>query len=69
MLQFSPTQAGSFCIIKNGWKTHLHLTITGNARLSIDGDVGTRWDTAGSQTPGQWYMVDFGHSRILIQSL
>lgn len=31
-----------------------------NAKNALDGNASTRWDTNGSQTPGQWFMVDFG---------
>ncbi|WP_347995382.1 discoidin domain-containing protein [uncultured Eubacterium sp.] len=31
-----------------------------NAKNALDGNAATRWDTSGSQTPGQWFMVDFG---------
>lgn len=34
----------------------------GNAGNALDGNINTRWDTAGSQTSGQWFAVDFGSS-------
>ncbi len=30
------------------------------ARLAHDGDIGSRWDTAAKQQPGQWYQLDMG---------
>lgn len=33
---------------------------TGTPSQAIDGDVGTRWETAQVQTPGQRFQIDFG---------
>ncbi len=46
-------------INRSGW-TASSSNNNGNAWYSLDGDVGTRWDTAGAQVAGQWYAVDFG---------
>ncbi len=58
----SPTMAsGSVTsnINRSGW-TASSSNNNNSAWYSLDGDVGTRWDTAGAQVAGQWYAVDFG---------
>lgn len=60
----SPSMAGDSItsgINRSGWKASSSNN-NGNAWYSLDGDVGTRWDTAGSQVAGQWYAVDFGNT-------
>ncbi|MBQ9885851.1 MAG: discoidin domain-containing protein [Lachnospiraceae bacterium] len=44
---------------RSGWSATASNN-NNNARNALDGNVGTRWDTAGSQQPGQWFAVDFG---------
>jgi hypothetical protein len=43
---------------RNGWRASASDN-NRNAYLAIDGSAGTRWDTQGSQCPGQWFSVDF----------
>lgn len=35
----------------------------GSAKNAIDGNEGTRWDTAATQVPGMWFQVDLGAQR------
>lgn len=46
-------------INRSGW-TASASNNNGNANKALDGDIATRWDTAGSQVSGQWFAVDFG---------
>lgn len=48
-------------INRSGWKASASNN-NGNAGNAIDGNINTRWDTAGAQTAGQWFAVDFGSS-------
>lgn len=54
---------------RDGWKATAFNDVNGTNRPSgnegnaaasaIDGNDATRWDSRGSQTPGQWFQVDF----------
>jgi len=35
----------------------------GNVKNSLDGNIGTRWDTSRPMRPGDWFMLDFGIDR------
>ncbi len=35
----------------------------GNVKKSLDGNIGTRWDTTRPMRPGDWFMIDFGIDR------
>lgn len=48
-------------IDRSGWKASASNN-NGNAGNALDGNINTRWDTAGGQTPGQWFAVDFGNA-------
>jgi len=37
----------------------------GNAKNAIDGDPGTRWDTAETKRPGQWFTIDLGAEQVV----
>ena len=55
-------QKNSFRRIEpKGWKVSAPVN-TGAARLAIDGQKETRWDTAGPQQPGQFFEVDLGQT-------
>src|SRR4030095_15235297 len=42
---------------RKGWKvTASHKS--DSAKAAIDGDLGSRWDTSASQTPGMWFTVE-----------
>ena len=38
---------------------------SGNAKQAIDGKIDTRWDTAETQKPGQWFLIDLGSERTI----
>jgi fibronectin type 3 domain-containing protein len=44
---------------RSGWLASASVN-TGNASRAIDGSASTRWDTAGAQTPGQWFQINMG---------
>ncbi|WP_160164577.1 DUF5010 domain-containing protein [Pedosphaera parvula] len=44
---------------RTGWVASASVN-SGNAGRAIDGNISTRWDTSGAQTPGQWFQVDMG---------
>jgi fibronectin type 3 domain-containing protein len=44
---------------RSGWVASASVN-SGNAKNAIDGNASTRWDTAGSQTNGQWFQIDLG---------
>lgn len=48
-----------FLLSRNSWTASASVN-SGNASLAIDGNDTTRWDTAGSQTPGQWFQINMG---------
>jgi HEAT repeat protein len=35
----------------------------GNVKNSLDGNIGTRWDTSRPMRPGDWFMIDLGFER------
>ena len=37
----------------------------GNAKNAIDGNLDTRWDTAQTMRPGQWFVIDLGAERVV----
>jgi len=59
--QVSATPVG-ILLSRNGWTASASVN-SGNANNAIDGNAGTRWDTAGFQTPGQWFQVDMGSAQ------
>ncbi len=44
---------------RTGW-TATASNYSNNAGNALDGNLSSRWATIASQTPGQWFMVDFG---------
>jgi HEAT repeat protein/type 1 glutamine amidotransferase len=38
---------------------------SGNAKNAIDGNPGTRWDTAETMRPGQWFVIDLGTENVV----
>lgn len=50
----SPT---GILLSRSGWMASASVN-SGNAYKAIDGTNSTRWDTSGSQTPGQWFQVN-----------
>ena len=61
--------AGSATLSREGWKATAFNDVNGTnpvskegagAASAIDGDASTRWDSCGSQAPGQWFEVDLG---------
>jgi fibronectin type 3 domain-containing protein len=47
---------------RTGWVASASVN-SANAGNAIDGNASTRWDTAGSQTPGQWFQIDMGSAQ------
>lgn len=60
----SPTVSLSGALDRTGW-TATASHNNGNAYRALDGNSSTRWDTAGSQTSGQWFTVDMKGDKII----
>ena len=56
-LTTSPIFRTEATLPRTGWIAYANLN-NSNAYNAIDGNAATRWDTGGSQTPGQWFYVD-----------
>jgi len=56
-LTTSPVFRPEATLSRTGWIASASHN-NGNAYRAIDGSADTRWDTGGSQAPGQWFSVD-----------
>ncbi|MEK3785704.1 discoidin domain-containing protein [Paenibacillus sp. FSL K6-1230] len=53
---------------RSNWKTSASVN-SGNARLAIDGNGRTRWDTGSAQRSGVFYQVDLGATQVISRLL
>lgn len=60
MMEFSKDGIiASSALDRSNWKASASHN-SGNVRKAFDGKADTRWDTAASQTPGQWFTLNLG---------
>jgi len=53
---------------RTGWNYDALVTQSGSLLTNVaDGSLSTRWTPGTSQTPGQWFQVDFGSAKVFHQ--